>query len=131
MTRFKKPIQYFVHILGSLILIFTELRRLLIPPITFKFAELFTFYVKISQVLALPEVICKIPNDLKTIGAVWSVEKYSIGKKIPVITYCAAVTRSSGGKGGEWRQFGTWSCHPLRTSKVFFKLASAKCLGNQ
>lgn len=27
--------------------------------------------------------------------------------KIPVITYCAALTRRGGEKGGEWRQFGT------------------------
>lgn len=83
------------------------MRRLLIPLITFKFAELFTFYVKISQVLALPEVILKKKKKSENNWGYLECGKIFYWKKVPVITYCAAVTRSSGVKGGEWRQFGT------------------------
>lgn len=39
--------------------------------------------------------------------------------EVPVITYCAALT-STGGKGGEWRQFGT-KLSPSETQQSFLQ----------
>lgn len=83
-----------------------KLTRLLIPFTTFKIAELFTFYVKIIQKLTLPEVKWKKGKSENNWGS-FDCGKIFYWNKIPVIAYCAALTRSSEGKGGEWRQFST------------------------
>lgn len=109
-----------------------KLRRLLIPFITFEFAELFTFYVKISQVWALPEVRFKKKKKTENNWGYLECGKIFYWNKIPVITYCAAVTRSRGGKGrgveAIWHGAVTlWE--PVKFSSSW--QVSAKCLGNQ